>query len=173
MKTSTKVALAVTAVIVVAVVVYQVVKTDEEPPIIVKNGSMIVDGEAWSDETAHWRHASGGSQNDNELWVLIRLKNGTTCGPAQGRPVHVEYHEPNGSTFIATINLAGSDPRMIVAPKGGFEKDSTNARLLRHATDKDGGYITGVRVNKTAVSCDITQDNLDYIRICSVQAKCQ
>jgi hypothetical protein len=161
-------AVAVVAVAVVVVVLI-VTSSDDEAPIRVRNGSMTIDtdgtwqadGGAWSNET--------GKDHHNDLWVRVNLTNGTTC-KGSGHPVHIEY-SVNG--FNAIFNVVGNPARTKVAPRNGLVFE-TNHRL-RHGTQADGGYITGVRINGSLLTCDITQNNLDVINICSSasSADCQ
>ena len=159
-----KTAIITTAVVVVAaaVIIWIVTSASEdEAPIIVKNGSMTIDTDGtWQADGGVWSNETG-KHNDNDLWVRVNLTNKTTC-KGSGHPVHIEY-SVNG--FNAIFNVAGNPARTKVAPRNGLVLE-TNHRL-RHGTQADGGYITGVRINGSLLTCDITQNNLDVINICS------
>jgi hypothetical protein len=162
MSKSAKIGAAVAVVAVAIVVVVLIVtSSDDEAPIRVRNGSMTIDtdgtwqadGGAWSNET--------GKVNHNDFWVRVNLTNGTTC-KGNGHPVQVEY---SVAEFKAIFHTAGNPVRTKVEPRNGLVLE-TNHRL-RHGTQADGGYITGVRINGNLLTCDITQNNLDVINICS------
>ena len=159
MKKTAIVTAAVVAVVVGAVIILIVMGSEDEAPIIVKNGSMTIDtaGE-WQDDGGAWTNETG-KDHKGDLWVRVNLTGGTTC-KGTGRPVHVEY---SAGGFKAIFNVAGNPARTKVSPKGQLTPDGTH-RLRHGASD---GYITAVRINGTALSCDITQNNLDAINICS------
>jgi hypothetical protein len=137
-------------------------KANDEGPIIVKNGSMTVEtGGTWADNGATWRNDTG-QQHHNELWVMVRRVDGQVCEDS-GRPVHIDYSD---TALQANFNVTGgSDPRTVLAPKGGFTRESS--QRLRHGSQGDGGYITGVRVGSTALNCGLTATNLQVICIWS------
>jgi len=151
---------AVVAIVVAGVIIWKIIKgSEDEGPIIVKNGSMTIDTDGvWQDDGGAWSNETG-KEHRNELWVRVNLTNGTTC-PGSGHPVHVEYSEGG---FKAIFNMAGNPVRTKVSPKGQLSLDG--AQRLRHGAS--GGYITAVRINGTELTCGITQTNLDSINICS------
>jgi hypothetical protein len=138
-------------------------KAEDEGPIIVKNGSMTIETDdpnaAWQDEGGVWSNETGKDHRRN-LWVRVDLTDGTMCratGP--GHPVQIEY---SIAGFQPIFNVVGNPARTKVSPKGQLDRE-TNQRL-RHG---DGGHITGVRINGTLLTCNITRDNLKAINICS------
>jgi hypothetical protein len=140
-------------------------KAEDEGPIIVKNGSMTIDTDgtnaAWQDDGGAWSNETG-KDHRGDLWVRVDLTDGTMCRPTNpGHPVQIEY---SISGFRPIFNVVGNPARTKVSPKGQLDRE-TNQRL-RHGSG-DGGYITGVRINGTPLSCDITRDNLKAINICS------
>ena len=153
--------IAAAAIVVVgAVIVWLIVTASEdEAPIIVKNGSMTIDtaGE-WQDDGGAWSNETG-KDHRGDLWVRVNLTDGTTC-KGTGRPVHVEY---SVGGFKAIFNVAGNPARTKVSPKGQLAADGTHR--LRHG--ESGGHITGVRITGAELTCNITANNLDAINICS------
>ena len=156
-----KVIAAAVVVVAVAIVIFIVTSSDDEAPIRVKNGSMTIDTDGtWQEEGGGWSNETG-KDHHNELWVRVDLTDGNTC-KGNGHPVHIEY---SVAGFKAILNPAGNPVRTKVAPRAGLDLE-TNQRL-RHGNSGDGGYITGVRINGTLLSCNITQNNLRVINICS------
>ena len=156
-----KVIAAAVVVVAVAVVIFIVTSSDDEAPIRVKNGSMTIETDGtWQEEAGNWSNETD-KDHHNELWVRVDLTDGTKC-KGNGHPVQVEY---SAAGFKAIFNPAGNPARTKVAPKAGLDRE-TNQRL-RHGSSGDGGYITGVRINGTLLSCNITQNNLSVINICS------
>ena len=147
------------AIVVVAIVIWITTVSEDEGPIIVKNGSMVIDTDgAWQEDGGAWSNETG-KDHKGDLWVRVNLQGGTKCA-GSGRPVHVEY---SVGGFNAIFNVAGNPARTKVSPKGQLVADG--AQRLRHGAA--GGYITGVRIGGTALSCGITQNNLEAINICS------
>jgi hypothetical protein len=75
-------------------VLQRIRSSDEEAPIIVKNGSIDIqtqDGE-WKDGTSEWINQTSGKVNAGELWVKVTSSTGT-CR-ASGKPVHIQYSQP-------------------------------------------------------------------------------
>lgn len=150
-----------TGVVVAVVVVWWVVTgSEDEAPIRVRNGSMTIEtsGE-WKDDGGAWSNETGKKGHKGDLWVRVDRANAPSC-MGTGRPVHIEY---SAGGFQAIFNVAGNPARTKVSPKGQLTKETN--QLLRHGSS--GGYITGVRINGTALTCDITQTNLKVINICS------
>ena len=86
------------AVIVIAVVaiIWQRIKSSEdEGPIIVKNGSIEIEtvGGEWKDGNSEWINQTTGAMNANDLWVKVTSSTGT-CR-ASGKPVHIQYSQPS------------------------------------------------------------------------------
>lgn len=152
---------------------------EDEGPIIVKNGSMTIDS---ADNTGKWNDDGGGSYShdtdnnaEGHLWVLVRYKNSSFCpanggqpAPAQGDKVDIDYSNAN---FKPTFKVVGNNPPRTKVPKNGLNKESD--KRLRHGQAGDGEYITGVEVDNQPLNCQITKDNLEEIKICSVEAKCK
>ncbi len=164
MQKNVKYAVAAVTLIVVAVVIWKIVKgSEDEGPIIVKNGSITIetDGE-WREDGGSWSNEPGkGKGHRGDLWVRVNLTNDNPCR-GSGRPVHIEY---SAGGFQANFNVVGNPPRTKVSPKGQLNRESN--QLLRHGSQNDGGYITGVKINGTTLTCPITQTNLEAIYICS------
>jgi hypothetical protein len=166
----TKVAVAATVVlVVVAIVWWRTQSADEEAPIRVKNGSMTIDTEdgTWQADGGAWSNETVKKEHKGELWVRVNLTSGTTC-KGSGHPVQIEYSDVG---FKAMFNVVGNPPRTKVGPKGQLDRDGD--KRLKHGAS--GEYITGVKINGSALNCDITQNNLDVINICSSAAnkECQ
>jgi hypothetical protein len=159
------------AVIVVAgavIIFLLVTASEDEAPIIVKNGSMTIEIEdgAWQEDGGAWSYESG-KDHKGELWVRVDLTSGGPC-KGTGHPVRVDYSEQG---FQAIFNVVGNPARTKVSPKGQLTADGT--QRLRHGAS--GGYITGVHIGGSQLTCDITQTNLSAISICSSAdvEKCQ
>ena len=139
--------------------------SEDEAPIIVKNGSTTIetfDGKWGDDQGANWRNDTNKTHN-NELWVRVDFTDGTSSCKAAGHPVRIDYSQAG---FQATFNFANG--RTKVSPKGGLT--GVNDQLLQHGNHTDGGHITDVRVNGQPIpGCDATkiQTVLDEVRICS------
>ena len=92
-----------TGVVVAVVVVWWVVTgSEDEAPIIVKNGSIEIetlDGE-WKNGGGAWINQTSGKVNSGELWVKVTSSTGT-CR-AVGKPVHVQYSQPNVHAVFTT-----------------------------------------------------------------------
>lgn len=149
-----------TGVVVAAVVIWAIVTSSEdEAPIRVRNGSMTIetDGE-WKDEGGAWSNETG-KEHKGDLWVRVNLTDGTSC-KGTGRPVHIEY---SAGGFNAIFNVAGNPARTKVSPKGQLTRETD--KRLSHGSS--GEFITGVRINGNTLTCNITQNNLDVIKICS------
>jgi hypothetical protein len=162
MKKALVVGLTVAALAVAAYVISKKL-SDDEAPIIVKNGSMTVDtvDGRWEEDGGSWRNETG-KQHGNELWVKVVLTNSTTCR-GSGHPVVIDY---SAAGFQAIFNVTGGKtPRTIVAPRAQLNLETS--QRLRHGAAGDGGYITGVRIGGNPLQCGITQSNLDAIHICS------
>jgi hypothetical protein len=136
------------------------IKSQDEGPIIVQNGSMTVDtteGGKWQGGVGVWKNVTG-KDHKGDLWVRIDLKGGTSCkGSASGHPVHVK----SSAGFNTTINVAAK--QTVVAPRGGFTREMSDTRL-RHA---GSGHITSVDIKGKPITCNITEDNLVSVNICS------
>lgn len=150
-------------VVVGAVIVWLVVTgSEDEAPIIVKNGSMTIEtGGEWQEDGGTWSHESG-KGHQNNLWVRVDLTNGATC-KGTGHPVRVDY-SIQGFQAIFTV-AGGSTPKTKVAPRAGLNRETP--KRLRHGSQGDGGHITAVRIGANQLSCDITQNTLSAINICS------
>ena len=149
-----------TGVVVAVIVVWWVVTgSEDEAPIRVRNGSMTIDTDGeWKDDGGAWSNETGG-EHKGDLWVRVNLTDGTTC-KGNGRPVQIEY---SAGGFNAMFNVVGNPPRTKVSPKGQLTK--VTDKRLSHGSS--GEYITGVKINGNTLTCNITQNNLDVINICS------
>jgi len=144
----------------------QIIKSQDEGPIIVQNGSMTIDtrdGE-WQAAGGGWKNVTGKDfENKKELWVRVDLKDGTCKG--SGHPVQVEY---SVGGFKAIFSIAGGKkPQTIASPRGRGKLERETGQRLRHGKSGDGGYIERVKISGTTFSCNITEDNLKAVNICS------
>ena len=157
-----KVVITAVVVVVAGLIIWQIVTSSgDEAPIRVRNGSMTIDTEdaTWQDEGGAWSNETGKKEHKGDFWVRVDLTDGNSC-KGTGRPVQIEY---SAGGFKALFNVVGNPPRTKVSPKGQLTKES-DTRLSHGAT---GEYITGVRINGNTLTCDITQNNLKVINICS------
>lgn len=163
-----KIAAAVIVVVGVVIVWIVVTSSEDEAPIIVKNGSMTIEIEdgAWQEDGGAWSYESG-KDHKGDLWVRVDLTSGDPC-KGTGHPVRVDYSE---QSFQAIFNVVGNPARTKVSPRGQLTAEST--QRLRHGAS--GGFITGVRIGNSQLTCNITQTNLSAINICSSAdvEKCQ
>jgi len=168
---------------------------DDEGPIIVKNGSMTIDTAdttATWEEKGDWSNETTNKQHGGDLWVLVIYKDRSFCPAtsdnppkpnpqrANGRPLHIEYTEPN---FNAKFNVVAGGPgnptRTKVSPKNDFARDQTDHKRLTHGRAADGESITGVKFPGTGggqdqnLDCNFHPAKLDQIKICSSEAKCK
>jgi hypothetical protein len=144
--------------------------SDDEPPIIVKNGSMHVitqaewkaNGTTWSNETAP------NEVNQGQFWVLVLLKDGTRCKET-GPTVMIDYSVSSfHAVFTPGPGVNHVTRTQVAPPKPDFDLVDPNVpKDLRHGADGDGNYITAVKVRGQSVCGALTADNLDQIRICS------
>jgi hypothetical protein len=158
-----KVVITAVVVVVAGVIIWQIVTAaGDEAPIRVRNGSMTIDTEdgTWQDEGGAWSNETVKKEHKGDFWVRVTLTDGTDACEGQGHPVHVEY---SAGGFKAIFTVAGNPARTKVSPRGQLTKE-TDQRLSHGAS---GGYITGVRINGSLLSCNITATNLDAVRICS------
>jgi len=156
--------LAAAAIVVVGAVIVWIIVTssEDEAPIIVKNGSMTIEGGgAWQEDGGTWSYETG-NDHQNNLWVRVDLTDGAPC-KGTGHPVRVEY-SVQGFQAIFTV-AGGATPKTKVAPRAGLNRETP--QRLRHGSQGDGGHITAVRIGANQLSCNITQNNLGAINICS------
>jgi hypothetical protein len=155
---------AVSAVLLIAlgiVIVQRLRASEDESPIVVKNGSINIetDGE-WQDGGSDWINQTGGV-NDGELFVKVTSSTGT-CR-ASGKPVHIQYSEPS---VHATFTISGMwwFSKTRVSPKSGIAL--VDGRHLRAGNAGDGGHITEVRSQSQTCSLSRASANVE-INICS------
>jgi hypothetical protein len=139
----------------------QIIKSQDEGPIIVQNGSMTIDtkGGEWQKTTGAWKNVTG-KDNKGELWVRVDLTGGTCKG--SGHPVQVEY-SVNG--FKAIFDIAGNPPHTTAAPRGRRKLERVTKERLTHGSS--GGFINGVKIPGSTFNCTITKENLKAVNICS------
>jgi len=141
-------------------------RSQDEAPIIVQNGSMTIDtanDAKWGGEDANqWSNETGKSHR-GDLWVWVYFK-GVTAPACSGQGTPVEIYYTPGS-FKAKFDVVGNPPRTKASPKGQLEKRSEQ----RLGYGADGvGYIDHVEIhNQRLPNCNITPTNLDSIHICS------
>jgi hypothetical protein len=148
----------------VALFIWQRIRVSEdEGPIIVKNGSIeieTIDGE-WKDGGNDWFKDSPGRVNGGDLWVKVTSSTGT-CR-ANGKPVHIQYSVP-GNQVTFTTSGAWWFSKTRVTPKSGIARvDGTH---LRAGAAGDGGHITEVRAQNLTCSLSPSSANV-VISICS------
>jgi len=155
-----KIVITTVVVVVAGVIIWQIVTASgDEAPIRVRNGSMTIDTDGeWKEDGGAWSNETG-KEHKGDFWVRVDLTDGNTC-KGTGRPVQIEY---SAGGFKAMFNVVGNPPRTKVSPKGQLNKES-NKRLSHGAS---GEYITGVRIKGDTLTCDIRQNNLKVINICS------
>jgi len=154
------------AVIVIAVVaiIWQRVKSSEdEGPIIVKNGSIEIEtvGGEWKEGNNEWINQTTGTMNANDLWVKVTSSTGTCRGV--GKPVHIQYSQPSVHLVFTTSGMWWT-AKTRVSPKAGVALvDRTH---LRAGTAGDGGHITEVRAQNQ--TCTLSADSMNVeVNICS------
>lgn len=146
------------------IVIWQRIRiSEDEGPIIVKNGSIeieTIDGE-WKDGGSDWFKDSPGRFNGGDLWVKVTSSTGT-CR-ANGKPVHIQYSVP-GNQVTFTTSGAWWFAKTRVTPKSGIAY--VDGKHLRAGTAADGGHITEVRAQNLTCSLSSTSANV-VINICS------
>jgi hypothetical protein len=164
MRIKMAVAAAFLVLVLVGVFVLQKIKaSDEEAPIVVKNGSIDIetqDGE-WNDGGADWINQTSGKINGGELWVKVTSSTGT-CR-AQGKPVQIQYSQP-GVQVTLTTSGAWWFAKTRVAPKSAIA--FVDVKHLRAGAAGDGGHITEVRTQSLTCTLSPTSTNVE-INICS------
>lgn len=144
------------------VIVQRIRASDDEGPIIVKNGSInieTIDG-VWQDGGSDWINETG-KANSGELWVKVTSSTGT-CR-ASGKPVHIQYSEPSVQAIFTTSGMWWFS-KTRVSPKSGIAR--VDSKHLRAGTAGDGGHITEVRTQNATCSLSPTSANVE-INICS------
>ena len=154
---------AVIVVAVVAIVWQRIRASEDEAPIIVKNGSIEIetlDGE-WKDGGDAWINQTSGKINSGELWVKVTSST-ATCR-AVGKPVHVQYSQPNVRAVFTTSGFWWTT-KTRVSPQGGLA--FVNRKRLRAGTAGDGGHIAEVRTQNLTCAIAPGSENVE-ISICS------
>lgn len=162
---------------------FKVLSSDDEAPIIVKNGSMDFElpsahaGEWQDNNNAAWSYESPSDKvHKNDFWVRVDLKGGGTC-TGKGHVVMIDYSATSfRAIFTPGKGVDGSTLRTQVTPKADIA--FVDKQHLRHGAEGDGGYIQDVKVDGRSVKngqadCAITQANLVQVNICSNPNKCQ
>jgi hypothetical protein len=144
--------------------------SDEEAPIIVKNGSIHLETKAkWTPDGRDWINDTPANQvHGGELWVKVMSK-AKPCPVTAGHPVIIQYSD---LSVQAHFNPGGNPTRTRVQVTGRWNRD--DAQHLSSGTTGDLGHITGVRVGSSDLSsCDFTAGQLDAIEVCSSEAACR
>jgi hypothetical protein len=148
----------------VAFFVWQRIRASEdEGPIIVKNGSIDIETQdgVWTDGGGDWINQTSGKVNGGDLWVKVTSSTGT-CR-ASGQPVHIQYSQPGVQvTFITSGVWWFAKTR--VAPKSAIA--FVDGKHLRAGAAGDGGHITEVRTQNLTCTLSPTSANVE-INICS------
>ena len=137
--------------------------SDEEAPIVVKNGSIEIetlDG-TWTSGTDEWTNETVGMGSANELWVKVTSSTGT-CR-ASGKPVLIRYSQPSVQVTFTTRGLWWM-AKTRVSPKSAVT--FVDGKHLRAGTAGDGGHITEVQTRDVTCSLSPTSANVE-ITICS------
>lgn len=162
MRTKVYLVAALSVVALVAIVWWQRTQSaDEEAPIRVKNGSIEIetlDGE-WKDGNDAWVNQTG-KLNAHDLWVKVTSSTGT-CR-ASGKPVHVQYSQPNIKVMFTTGGSFWAHKTRISKGDVTF----VDNKHLRAGTAGDGGHITEVRTQGVTCSLAAGSANVE-INICS------
>ena len=155
---------AVIVLVIAGVFILQRIRSsDEEAPIIVKNGSIDIetqDGE-WKDGNTEWINQTSGTVNANDLWVKVTSSTGT-CR-ASGKPVHIQYSTPSVHVTFTTSGMWWF-AKTRVTPKSGIA--FVDGKHLRAGNAGDGGHITEVRAQNLTCSLSANSTNVE-ISICS------
>jgi hypothetical protein len=144
-------------------VLQRIRSSDEEAPIIVKNGSIDIetqDGE-WKDATSEWINQTSGTVNAGDLWVKVTSSTGT-CR-ASGKPVHIQYSQPGVQVTFTTSGMWWF-AKTRVSPRSAIA--FVDGKHLRAGNAGDGGHITEVRAQNLTCSLSPNSSNVE-ISICS------
>jgi hypothetical protein len=155
---------AVLVLVIAGVFIWQTIKSsDEEGPIIVKNGSIEIEaiGGEWKDGNSEWINQTTGTMNANELWVKVTSSTGTCRGVV--KPVHIQYSQPSVHLEFTTSGMWWM-AKTRVSPRAGVALvDRTH---LRAGTAGDGGHITEVRAQNQICPLSANSMNVE-VNICS------
>ncbi len=157
------VVLAVTFVALAAVIWQRIRASQDEGPIIVRNGSINIetqDGQ-WQDGNSEWINQTSGTVNSGELWVKVTSSTGT-CR-ASGKPVHIQYSVPGNQVTFTTSGVWWFS-KTRVSPKSAIAL--VDSKHLRAGTAGDGGHITEVRTQNLTCTLSANSSNVE-INICS------
>ena len=148
----------------------------DEPPIRVKNGSMLIELEAgnkWEDNGGDgWSPSNG--YTSGLFYVRITSDNpDDDCAPveiADGKKISIDYSDKTAATFEHHRKfLILSKPRTKVKPKGMFTDPPLPPSLLVHGDPSDAFHISGIAVSGggRSVKCTFNSDSqLSEIVIC-------
>jgi hypothetical protein len=147
--------------------------SDEEAPIIVKNGSMhLITEDKWVENgTTSWSNETPSDKiHRDQFWVKVMLTDNTECTDI-GKPVMITYSDTAFHALFTPGPAVNPNDRrtQVTPPKPKLELvDVNNPTDLRHGADGDGNYITGVKVGGGQPLCgDLTKEKLKEVRICS------
>jgi hypothetical protein len=148
---------------------------DDEAPIIVRNGSMeleVSDGEWKPKGNSSWSYEAPPTVNHKDTFrVHVELADGTHCG-GDGKRVEIGFND--GAESFKAMFVPGAGPggrlRTQVTPKGKFDVDQQNPKLLRH-TGGAAGFIESVKVDNKPICDALTKEKLNEIRVCSNSAQ--
>jgi len=140
--------------------------SEDEAPIIVKNGSIeieTVDGQ-WRDGDDAWVNETAGKHNDKELWVKVTSSTGTCRGV--GQPIRVQYSKSNDRAVFTTGGSFLARHRTRVGPQTIITY--VDGKHLRVGTPGDGGHINAVQAQSATCTIAAESSNVE-ISICSSQ----
>ncbi len=164
-----KIAYVTAAVVVVGLLALLWMKSgssEDEAPIIVKNGSIeieTVDGQ-WSDGDDAWVNETAGKHNDKELWVKVTSSTGTCRGV--GQPIRVQYSKSNDRAVFTTGGSFLAPHRTRVGPQTIITY--VDSKHLRAGTPGDAGHINAVQARSATCTIAAESSNVE-ISICSSQ----
>ena len=162
-----KIAYVTAAVVVVGLLAFLWMKggpSDDEGPIIVKNGSIeieTVDGQ-WKDDEDAWVNETTGKHNHKDLWVKVTSSTGTCRGV--GQPIRVQYSKSNDRAVFTTGGSFLGRPRTRVGPETAIT--FVDGKHLRAGTAGDGGHIAAVQAQSVTCRLEADSSNVE-ISICS------
>ena len=162
-----KIAYVTAAVVVVGLLAFLWMKggpSDDEGPIIVKNGSIeieTVDGQ-WKDGEDAWVNETTGKHNHKDLWVKVTSSTGTCRGV--GQPIRVQYSKSNDRAVFSTGGSFLGRPRTRVGPETAIT--FVDSKHLRAGTAGDGGHIAAVQARSVTCRIEAERANVE-ISICS------
>ena len=138
--------------------------SEDEAPIIVKNGSIEIettDG-VWTDGEEAWVNETTGKHNHKELWVKVTSSTGTCRGV--GKPIRIQYSKSNDRAVFTTDGSFLGRHKTRVGPETAITY--VDRKHLRAGTAGDGGHIAAVQARSVTCRLEAESANVE-ISICS------